>query len=447
MTKNDWYEAGEQIRDLVQDAIDTRDFSQLNGAINNVVDHAMDGLESALKEGLNQGTQNKNGKDRYEKSSDSGRDDFRAECRQSQKTVRFSRTQGADRIRRNMEEKKVNYHPVKRKLKVPGEISGKVMAASGYGVGGMLGLALAIVGVAGLGTGISVAIPGGILGILFAAFMCLGISGSRKSGLAKRFRRYSELLGDRTFCLVEELAAGIGESCGFVRKDLKKMIRRGFFPQGYLDQKGTCLITDQSTYQQYLAAQESYVARELQAEKEKKTEKSQTKKEEKQRDQKSWDKDDMEQLTPECRELIEEGRKYILHIHQCNDQIADRNMSDKLDRLETVTTRIFTEAEKNPEVVDDLKKMMSYYLPTTKKLLDAYCELDVQPIQGQNIVSTKKEIETALDTINEAFANLLDSLFEDKAWDISSDISVLHTMLAQEGLTGSDFEKKTENPA
>ena len=36
----------------------------------------------------------------------------------------------------------------------------------------------------------------------------------------------------------------------------------------------------------------------------------------------------------------------------------------------------------------------------------------------------------------------LDSLFEDDALDISTDISVLHTMLAQEGLTGSDFQKK-----
>jgi 5-bromo-4-chloroindolyl phosphate hydrolysis protein len=85
--------------------------------------------------------------------------------------------------------------------------------------------------------------------------------------------------------------------------------------------------------------------------------------------------------------------------------------------------------------------MMSYYLPTTSKLLDAYCELDEQPVAGQNIESTKKEIENALDTINTAFENLLDSLFEEKAWDISSDISVLNTMLAQEGLTGNDFLK------
>ena len=56
--------------------------------------------------------------------------------------------------------------------------------------------------------------------------------------------------------------------------------------------------------------------------------------------------------------------------------------------------------------------------------------------------STKKEIEATLDTLNTAFENFLDSFFEEKAWDISSDITVLQTMLAQEGLTGKDFEQK-----
>ena len=44
-----------------------------------------------------------------------------------------------------------------------------------------------------------------------------------------------------------------------------------------------------------------------------------------------------------------------------------------------------------------------------------------------------------MDTLNTAFGNLLDSLFQETAWDISSDISVLETMLAQEGLTGHRF--------
>ena len=86
---------------------------------------------------------------------------------------------------------------------------------------------------------------------------------------------------------------------------------------------------------------------------------------------------------------------------------------------------------------------MSYYLPTTKKLVDAYVDLEREPIAGDNVVKMKQEIEKTLDTINLAFENLLDGFFEERAWDISSDISVLNTMLAQEGLTEDQISEKS----
>ena len=109
--------------------------------------------------------------------------------------------------------------------------------------------------------------------------------------------------------------------------------------------------------------------------------------------------------------------------------------------METLVDRIFDRVEQNPETVSDIRRLMEYYLPTTVKLLEAYEDLDAQPVQGENILSSKKEIEGTLDTLNMAFEKLLDDLFQDTAWDVASDISVLHTMLAQEGLTGNDFEK------
>ena len=87
---------------------------------------------------------------------------------------------------------------------------------------------------------------------------------------------------------------------------------------------------------------------------------------------------------------------------------------------------------------------MDYYLPTTMKLLNAYEELDKQDMEGENISSAKQEIENTLDTINTAFENLLDSFYKETAWDVSTDISVLKTMLAQEGLTGKDDFKGKE---
>ena len=60
--------------------------------------------------------------------------------------------------------------------------------------------------------------------------------------------------------------------------------------------------------------------------------------------------------------------------------------------------------------------------------------------RSENILNSKKEIEDTLDTLNIAFEKLLDDLFQETAWDVSSDITVLKMMLAQEGLTEDDFK-------
>ena len=71
-----------------------------------------------------------------------------------------------------------------------------------------------------------------------------------------------------------------------------------------------------------------------------------------------------------------------------------------------------------------------------------FADMDKQPVQGETIRASKQEIDATLDTLNLAFEKLLDSVFQDTAMDVSSDISVLHTLLAQEGLTGDDFKKE-----
>ena len=60
-------------------------------------------------------------------------------------------------------------------------------------------------------------------------------------------------------------------------------------------------------------------------------------------------------------------------------------------------------------------------------------------MEGENITETMRKIREVLATIEEAFEKQLDSLFSDEALDISTDISVLETMMAREGLTGAQM--------
>ena len=428
MTKKDWQEAGDQIRDLVQNAIDSGNYSELSNTITDVVNSAVDGVQDVLKNSLSDlGRQQACGGWSKRPEDLAGAERKSDRYAQSHDTVR-RRQEAAERIRKSMQGKE--YHPVPR-AKTPGLNAGKAMKWTGYSLGGMFAVTAVILAIVSGTTGAELVLPMGIIDVFLIASVALGIKGSRQEGLAKRFRRYQQVIGERTFCLIEELSAAIGKKPKFVQKDLRKMIRDGFFPQGYLDKKETCLITDQQTYQQYLQTEKAYEARTQEA-------------------QADGRKAGAQQASAsaaashgsEYQELLAEGQSYIRHIHTCNDKIEDPIISEKLDRMEMIVTRIFTEAGRNPDVADDLKKMMSYYLPTTKKLLDAYCELDEQPVPGENIETTKQEIAATLDTLNNAFAKLLDDLFEERAWDISSDISVLNTMLAQEGLTEGAFDKK-----
>ena len=78
------------------------------------------------------------------------------------------------------------------------------------------------------------------------------------------------------------------------------------------------------------------------------------------------------------------------------------------------------------------QRFTEYYLPNTMSLVTRYRDLD--RIDTDKARESKAQIENALDTINDAFDKLLDSLYEDDRMKIQTDIAVLKTLLSQEGL-------------
>lgn len=266
-----------------------------------------------------------------------------------------------------------------------------------------------------------------------AVFLALGTlagvvllaMGSSGIGSLSRFKRYKKTLGKNTYCELQALSRAVGRTVKFIKKDIRRMIAKGWFLEGHLDEQETCLITSNETYSQYLETQRQLEQRKKEGELERQQREAQEKTKEK--------------IPEEIQEVLDKGNDFIEKIHASNDAIPGEEISEKISKMELIVRQIFKRAEEHPEIVPDLKRMMDYYLPMTIKLLDAYEEMDGQPVQGENIRNSKKEIEDTIDTLNEAFAKLLDSVFKDTAWDVSSDISVLHTMLAQEGLTKGDF--------
>lgn len=380
-----WDDLGRDIQQIIDRAVNSRDYQKLNQTIRKAVNRAADMGGEAVRRAVDAGSR------------------YADEQSQRQKYTVEPRPLPA--LYGN-----VNHHFTTGVLTV---VAGSLLlgfsfvgtlalSAVGYLFGSFLFDRLALLGIAGMGCG----------GVLL-------IKGVQKLGMVRRFRAYCETLGEKTHCNLEKLARRVGKNVKFVRNEVVKMIDAGLFPEGHLDNEQTCLITSDETYREFERSRQQLEERMYQ-----KAQNVQT-----------------PEQDPEIRRVLDRGNAFILQIRKCNDDIPGEEISAKIDHMENLVRRIFQRAETHPEVAPDLQKLMDYYLPMTVKLLNAYADMDAQMIQGENIRSSKREIEQTLDTLNVAFENLLDDLFEDVAMDVSSDISVLNTLLAQEGLTEDELTK------
>ena len=288
------------------------------------------------------------------------------------------------------------------KMEKKGNVSGTlctVFGGIGLGFSG-LGLLVQLLLAAFQAASLSAAILPGVLSLVFLEMISYG-NGQRRR--LKRAEKYLELCGTKMYGVINEMARYTGKSVRYVRRDLRKMLKAGMFPDGHLDDKETCFMLNNVIYRQYL---------------------------------------ETEKASLEQKKISEQEKEYIRHLRDLNDRIEGEAISEKLYRLENLLKEIFDRVQEHPEQMHRMHKLMDYYLPTMLKLVEQYAEFDEISSPGEDILDAKKEIEKTLDMINQAFVTLLNNLFRDAAFDASADAQVLQTMLAREGLTESDFVRE-----
>jgi hypothetical protein len=268
-----------------------------------------------------------------------------------------------------------------------------------------------------------------------------------------RAERYLALCRNHDYINLSELAAQTGKSESYVRKDVKKMMSVGMFPQGHLDRQESCLMLSDDTYREYLALEkqrsnyemEEFAKRQKQTVLEKTPEKETDQAQENDptaEERQVWRSlsgiedagEALKKENPELAAMIAQGQECTGHIRQMNEQIPGEVISEKLYALEHVLKEIFNRVREHPEQMSRMKKFMDYYLPTTLKLVEAYEEFDSVPNPGEEIIQAKSELEKTLDTINASFTELLNQMYQTSVLDATTDAKVLQTMLAKDGL-------------
>ena len=151
------------------------------------------------------------------------------------------------------------------------------------------------------------------------------------------------------------------------------------------------------------------------------------------------------ELDPEVAAIVAEGRLAMTEMDRLKNSICNPDIKSKITQIMILSDKIVRNAEKDKTDIPRIKKFLSYYLPTTIKLLNSYDRMDEQGIRGENISGTMKRIEDMLDTIIIAYEKQLDALFADEALDIETDIDVLDGMLKREGFKNGDFGKTQQS--
>ena len=424
---------GQEIQDIVQNAVGSMDFEKLNYQINNTVESAIENVRRNLNIVQQEPDTQKKDSAKKEKNYRIIKDEF----------GRYQKVRTDSEMMREMQEQRnarQTYQPPVQQKKQPpvkrvqhlvddkpaGRISSVIYSVLGGIFSFSFGIALMVLVLIGFFAWVpGCFLAAGIIAPLFVASSALLGLGITQSKRLQRFRQYVKILNGRSYAMLDEFTATVGKSVSYVRRDVQKMISLRMFPHGRLDNEGTCLILNNETWQQYMALKAQARQQEIE-----------------EKEQKRIEQEDPFQH--EVNQMLKEGENYLSQIRAANDAIPGEEISRKLDELELIIRKIFEQLKNHPEKIPEMNKFMDYYLPTTLKLVKAYREFDEQAVAGDNIINGKHEIEKTIGTINKAFVNLFDSLFADTAMDISTDISVLQTMLAQEGLTDSDFNMNRE---
>ena len=226
-------------------------------------------------------------------------------------------------------------------------------------------------------------------------------SGIQMKGAMGRYTRYKALIGKNDAIEIEGLANKTGYSKRRVMKDLQKMIENGDFGESaYINKELGYMFVSSEADERLKEAKEAAL------EKARKAANSEA-----------------------AKQSANVYDQLLYQIRDVNDRIPGEEMTAKIDQIEDITRKIFEVVEKEPEKRSKIDRFMTYYLPTTLKLLEHYASLDQTNVEGENISKAKQSIENTMDSIVDGFRLKLDDLYKNDTLDIETDIDVLNQLL------------------
>lgn len=462
-SNRNWSDIGNEIRGAVEDSLRTGDFTRIGGVVSDTVNQVVNEAKRQVNQSM-KGTSSGGAawqKTSYQKTAYN----WNGKQKSMQTPPVFYQT---NRNAASGQQARA-YHGFAAPRAVfqrKGNVSGvllTVFGGIGTGIMGVVALIVIILFLVG-----AIELSARSIVVLLLLFGCIGMitAGVSSRKLLQRAERYLFLCRGKSYVNIADLAKQTQKSENFVRRDVRRMMAKGIFPQGHLDMQESCLMISDDTYREYLAiekqrkdveldefAKERQNAYAAGAAADVASQGNQSRDVFADAEAMRWRKqsgieDPSEEIRknhPELAKMIWQGQECTGHIREMNEKIPGEVISQKLFTLENVLKEIFKRVREHPEQMGKMQKFMDYYLPTTLKLVEAYEEFDQIASPNAEIIEAKAELEKTLDTINQSFEELRNQLFSDAVFDVTTDAKVLQTMLAKDGLAKDhafDLNKK-----
>lgn len=132
--------------------------------------------------------------------------------------------------------------------------------------------------------------------------------------------------------------------------------------------------------------------------------------------------------------VVQKTAELLAVLRHAAEAAPDPEIDARLTSIAGSIEKIRDALVADPRDLPVVRRFISYYLPTTEKLLHKYVFVLQQGTDSQNIRETKTAIEGVLVQLDTAYRHQLDALFADDALDVTTDIAVLEALLTRDNL-------------
>jgi len=221
-------------------------------------------------------------------------------------------------------------------------------------------------------------------------FICIIISGFiiwkgfRNYKLASRYRRIFKAIGNDTSIKLSALEQKLGWDKNKIKKAIKQQISLGYWVNPYIDDVNEIFILRYNPVQ-------------LKTDSENKA----------------------------INDILNKANNYIYDMSSRSRAITDEDLCNQVNILIDIANQVYDFVEKEHEKARLVRQFTNYFLPTTVELLTSYLEIQNQTVKTDSMIESMEKIKDMMKIIETAFKKQLDTVYSDKALDVSIEIDVM----------------------